>query len=159
MANSNEKHGGCFRVLRPSHTMGGIMHALVRPEARLQAELEQRQGAAREIAQNLATAQTRRSAQPQEAAAHARCSTACRRASSRASEHTARSSGHLRDAEAAGGAALAVEQHLRHVLGQRDRDLYHAQVVQKAACTDTVSLLCLQCADPARAHAARSAPD
>lgn len=40
---------------------------------------------------------------------------------------------HLRDAEAGGGPALAVEQHLRHVLGQRDRDLDHAQVVQEPA--------------------------
>ena len=46
-------------------------------------------------------------------------------------EHLA--SSHLRDAEAAGGAPLVVEQHLRHILGQRHRDLYHAQVVQEPA--------------------------
>lgn len=40
---------------------------------------------------------------------------------------------HLRDAEAAGGAPFVVEQHLRHVLGQRHRDLYHAQIVQEPA--------------------------
>ena len=51
----------------------------------------------------------------------------------RADSRRVYASQHLRDAEAIGGAPLVVEQHLRHILGQRDRNLYHAQVIQEPA--------------------------